>query len=782
MVRRHGWQLPAHTFQVVAITVFFLLVIAFYVFLAPFIGRDALEYAAIALYSPLALAVFVLYIRSSAIDPADPGIFANENNKTFSKQDKMLPFPEASLGLPLSQIDVEHSPGLPTSVRSSSGTQFDKDSKDVDLFTEEEKLQNNGERTGKLFSSVSSSVLGYLLCGWLVKEDKCRNDGIPQSPVADEDILFCTLCNAEVRKYSKHCRSCDKCVDGFDHHCRWLNNCVGRKNYVTFVSLMAWSLMFLILEWGVGIAVLVRCFVDKKGSDRQIEAKLGNGFSKAPFAAVVAFCTSVSLLASIPLGELFFFHIILIRKGITTYEYVVAMRAQSEHLGVPEGEQRSLPSSPTSSTATGLSGSSSLGLQYRGAWCTPPRVFVEHQDEVIPHLGPGRVPSTVDPDAATASSRPENKSQKRAVRISAWKLAKLNPSEATRAAEKARESSSVLRPVGTRGLGEIEYTSSSNISSRSSMSADYALTARREGRDDAEFSPRRSAYPPSRATSKDGDAGTQSRSSYSSPSHVAANDSAAMSPLPSEMRYGAINVRSPLGRISRVQEEISSSAMTHNLPTYCGMTRSRSTIERPRIGTAPSSDGYEASSGGESVDDVVLHNRITIGQLRTRQMGHHLRESRRAAVVWDRAAGRFISLPSRNNISNALRRQAWVEPLPPPIVASDNIGSSEGGNSNHSPHEAIHTASVVASVPSSLTSSENFLYSGRSIFFGGPLSMPVTGATRHETSPSQLLNPPARPVDNRVVPRQVSHESRTARGSTLRSQSPVFVPRSMQMN
>lgn len=35
--------------------------------------------------------------------------------------------------------------------------------------------------------------------------------------------------------------------------------------------------------------------------------------------------------------------------------------------------------SPTGSATTGLSGGSSLGLQYKGAWCTPPRIFVDYQ-------------------------------------------------------------------------------------------------------------------------------------------------------------------------------------------------------------------------------------------------------------------------------------------------------------------------------------------------------------------------------------------------------------------
>lgn len=43
----------------------------------------------------------------------------------------------------------------------------------------------------------------------------------------------------------------------------------------------------LVVEFGVGIAVLVRCFVDRKGMDHQITEKLGIGFSRPPFATVV---------------------------------------------------------------------------------------------------------------------------------------------------------------------------------------------------------------------------------------------------------------------------------------------------------------------------------------------------------------------------------------------------------------------------------------------------------------------------------------------------------------
>lgn len=64
------------------------------------------------------------------------------------------------------------------------------------------------------------------------------------------------------------------------------------------------------------------------------------------------------------------------------------MRAMSE---APAGasvdeEMPNILYSPTGSATTGLSGGSSLGLQYKGAWCTPPRVFVDYQVQFFQDL------------------------------------------------------------------------------------------------------------------------------------------------------------------------------------------------------------------------------------------------------------------------------------------------------------------------------------------------------------------------------------------------------------
>lgn len=49
----------------------------------------------------------------------------------------------------------------------------------------------------------------------------------------------------------------------------------------------------LLIEASVGIAVIVRVFVNKKDMETEIVNRLGNGFSRAPFATVVVSFLSV---------------------------------------------------------------------------------------------------------------------------------------------------------------------------------------------------------------------------------------------------------------------------------------------------------------------------------------------------------------------------------------------------------------------------------------------------------------------------------------------------------
>ncbi|XP_006590780.1 probable protein S-acyltransferase 19 isoform X3 [Glycine soja] len=675
MVRKHGWQLPAHTFQVVAITVFCLLVIAFYAFLAPFIGGGHIwEYTFIAIYSPVALIVFILYVRCTAINPADPGIISKFDPRVGNKFSSAHDLSGKHHGSEHERIAAreQYSPSSAASKRSMS-----KKSSVEDLDRVDNSRKENNQN--------SCNAIGGIFCILFSHEDCRKQEATADEQGGGEDALFCTLCNAE-----------------------------------------------LVIEAGVGVAVFVRFFVNKRGMESEIIDRLGNGFSRPPFAAVVVVCTVVSILACVPLGELFFFHMILIRKGITTYEYVVAMRAMSE---APAGASvdEDLPNilySPTGSATTGLSGGSSLGLQYKGAWCTPPRVFVDYQDEVVPHLEPGMLPSTVDPDAAGIAERGQ-KMPKRPVRISAWKLAKLDSQEAVRAAAKARASSSVLRPVDNHRLPDGELSSSGNMSIRSSLSTETGTN--KEIKHELRLSPVRNSIAPSQGSRDEYETGTQSMSSFSSPSHV--QEAVTLSPLPQDHSLGGF----------RAGTSIPSLVPERPLTSKATLSNFRNPISSPSLGF----DGRTAMPKGIGNDPLLLSTSNT----------SILRDVKRASVVWDQEAGRYVSVPLLP--SEARNRSSMRIEFPNVNAETSSIGRKS----------VIPQQELSSSAPKSPGQHiQNLMYTGDSIFYGGPfLSAPVKDGLRNER---HLASTDAQEGSISV---NLPQEPRYKR-NLLSNQLPVFVP------
>lgn len=81
----------------------------------------------------------------------------------------------------------------------------------------------------------------------------------------------------------------------------------------------------------------------------------------------------------------------------------------------------------------------------------------------------GHLPSTIDPDAADALEN-KKRASKQPVRISAWKLVKLDSNDALRAAEKARASSSVLIPMHSPCMqSDTDQCSTNNVRGRNSV-------------------------------------------------------------------------------------------------------------------------------------------------------------------------------------------------------------------------------------------------------------------------------------------------------------------------
>ncbi|XP_058194610.1 probable protein S-acyltransferase 22 [Rhododendron vialii] len=436
-MRKHGWQLPYHPLQVVAVAVFLALGFAFYVFFAPFVGKQLFQYIAIGLYTPLILCVFGLYIWCAAADPADPGVFKSKKYLKIPDRKKLSQQDESKLGgKSNSSIQAAHA------AATIGGKLLDENTKEMDAKTEGCTVEIEKINVSSRPSSSVIPLLAFIPCAF-----KC-NCSSPQEESSDQHLsedgmFYCSLCEVEVFKYSKHCRVCDKCVDRFDHHCRWLNNCIGKRNYRKFFILMVSALVLLIFQWSAGILVLVCCFLEQKRFSVDITSKLGSSFTLAPFVIVVAVCTILAVIATLPLAQLFFFHILLIKKGISTYDYIIALREQEQQ---EVGGQQS-PQLSHASSLTGLSSASSFNTFHRGTWCTPPRLFLEDQFDVVP------------PDSASVSSlgkkmagdEPIKKKNPATVKISPWALARLNAEDVSKAASEARKKSKILQPVVRRG-------------------------------------------------------------------------------------------------------------------------------------------------------------------------------------------------------------------------------------------------------------------------------------------------------------------------------------------
>ncbi|KAH9606978.1 hypothetical protein KSS87_013753 [Heliosperma pusillum] len=430
-MRKHGWQLPYHPLQVVAVAVFLALGFAFYVFFAPFVGKRKLfQYIIMGVYTPLIVGAFGLYIWCAAADPADPGVF--KSKKYLKSSGKRAKDPKLGGKNISSKLNVN---------AGGKGTKsLDGDCKSTDVYTEDFDAEHEHELSSAGCSSWFWRILCFpctILCNCISPSEESS-----EKQTSEDGMFYCSLCEVEVFKYSKHCRVCDKCVNHFDHHCRWLNNCIGRRNYRQFFTLMVASILLLILQWSTGIFVLVCSFLERKRFNVEIIAKLGSSFSMVPFVIVVAVCTVLAMIATLPLAQLFFFHILLIKKGLSTYDYIVALREQEQQeVGGGQSPQMSQVSS-----LTGMSSASSFNTFRRGAWCTPPRLFLEDQFDVVP------------PEAGSVSSYGKKssieepiKKKNPAVKISPWTLARLNPEEVSKAAAEARKKSKILQPVIRRG-------------------------------------------------------------------------------------------------------------------------------------------------------------------------------------------------------------------------------------------------------------------------------------------------------------------------------------------
>lgn len=139
-----------------------------------------------------ALLVFILYVRSTAINPADPGImfkFDPEHmNEAMEKRE--------SIGHDMSRKFDEGSNGTHSCVSSPSRSSFAgaNSSKKGSV----ESVKSNPHVVVLPRKSSFCNIFGGILCAIFVLEDCRKQDEAADLEGTGEDALFCTLCNAEV--------------------------------------------------------------------------------------------------------------------------------------------------------------------------------------------------------------------------------------------------------------------------------------------------------------------------------------------------------------------------------------------------------------------------------------------------------------------------------------------------------------------------------------------------------------------------------------------------------
>ena len=126
-------------------------------------------------------------------------------------------------------------------------------------------------------------------------------------------------------------------MDTFDHHCPWLNTCVGRKNYPHFIGLLC-SVFALTT---VHISAFVHSGVRQLWvqSQRDQLADVYGGLSSLAYGIILIVLGVLIAPAMMLVFQLLSFHLGLIRRGMTTYEFIMAQRKKEKEWAFATGPE-----------------------------------------------------------------------------------------------------------------------------------------------------------------------------------------------------------------------------------------------------------------------------------------------------------------------------------------------------------------------------------------------------------------------------------------------------------
>ena len=185
------------------------------------------------------------------------------------------------------------------------------------------------DATARLACEIAFACVAAVVCGAFFRAAAIDPaDDTHALATKPGDVMRCDLCAHAVSRGSKHCRSCDKCVAHFDHHCRWLNNCVGSKNYAPFFLLLCSTLTLTVAQLCAGAYLTHWAVTEKDEADALLRSsRYPTKINRNHFLAALGVYLAAGALLCYVVADLFFFHLLLMKRGITTYDYVLGARA-----------------------------------------------------------------------------------------------------------------------------------------------------------------------------------------------------------------------------------------------------------------------------------------------------------------------------------------------------------------------------------------------------------------------------------------------------------------------
>jgi len=178
----------------------------------------------------------------------------------------------------------------------------------------------SSDQVDKLRSAQSEEEWKALLFT-LAEQLNCR---VKQRSVQNA-VRYCEKCLAIKPDRSHHCSVCEKCTLKMDHHCPWVNNCVGFHNYKFFLLFLGYAILYCLWIASTSFRFFLRIWLYR-------EEDVVAGSHKYQ----ILFVFFVSILFSISLSSLFWYHIWLLLHNRSTLEQFRAPMFENNHSD-PEG-------------------------------------------------------------------------------------------------------------------------------------------------------------------------------------------------------------------------------------------------------------------------------------------------------------------------------------------------------------------------------------------------------------------------------------------------------------